>query len=670
MLYIWRIILHTMIFRRAGKVLVCLFLMVTPLFALSGVSLTFLFNAPDAAPACWSMPPPDTICKGDTLQLIGTYPQATTYNWTPNYNMSSTSSATPLVWPMVTTPYVVQASGVTSNLIFNGDFTFGNVGFTSAYTYTTNLWPEATYYIGINPQLYHTGFSPCVDHTTGNGNMMIVNGSGTPNAVIWQQTVPVAPNTDYQFSTWLTSVHPSSPAQLQFFVNNVQIGPVFTASPVVCVWNNFFNTWNSGTSTTAVISIRNQNTSLAGNDFAIDDIWFAQVIAHTDTHLVVVEEPVVSIGNDTAICPHDTIVLSTGGGFAQYFWSTGAMTPDISVNAPGLYWARVFTNRGCPAADTMSLMHRPLPLIAVLNDSVCPGDTATLTATGPPGAQYLWSTGATGNYAAVAPAVTTSYLVEVTDTLGCRNSASATAVILPLPQVQISPDITVCRGDPTTLTASGGQLYQWSPGGQTTPSITVSPADPATTYSVTVTDANGCQGSASAQVSTVPYPHISLWMETDTICRGNQAAIEASGGTHYLWSTGDLSPNIIIDPTETTTYSVTVSESHGGITCSKDTSLVQYVQDCNLIYLPNAINLSGTNNTFRPHGEFTWAEHYSMAVYNRWGKMLFYTEDFFEGWDGTYDGQKVPEGVYVYEVRMTLPGGRLWRKQGTVTVIR
>lgn len=160
------------------------------------------------------VPPPDTICKGDTLTITVSHPLASSFTWTPNYNISSTSGTTVHVYPQITTPYVVNMSGLSSNLIFNGDFTFGNLGFTSSYTYTTNLWPEATYCIGTNPQTFHTGFAACGDHTTGTGNMMVVNGAGTPNTTIWQQTVPVVPNTNYQFSCWLASVHTSSPAQL------------------------------------------------------------------------------------------------------------------------------------------------------------------------------------------------------------------------------------------------------------------------------------------------------------------------------------------------------------------------------------------------------------------------------------------------------------------------
>ncbi len=101
------------------------------------------------------------------------------------------------------------------SVVTNGNFTLGNAGFSSQYNYNSNLVPEGNYYIGTNPASYHGSFSGS-DHTTGSGKFMIVNGSPTPGKKVWCQTVVVLPNTYYDFSTWVCSVHPSSPALLQF----------------------------------------------------------------------------------------------------------------------------------------------------------------------------------------------------------------------------------------------------------------------------------------------------------------------------------------------------------------------------------------------------------------------------------------------------------------------
>jgi gliding motility-associated-like protein len=635
------------------------------------VVLHILWTGGATPVAAFPLPPPtDTICKGDTVQLTASNPLALSYSWTPNYHITSTTIANPKVFPDTTTTYYVTVNGITSNLIVNGNFSMGNVGFTSAYTYTTNLWPEATYCVGTNPQTFHSNFSPCGDHTTGNGNMMVVNASGTPNVIVWQQTVPVVPGANYVFSCWLASVHASSPAQLQFFVNGVQIGPVFAATSTTCNWNMFYNTWSSGTATSAVISIRNQNISLSGNDFAIDDLYFAQLLQLTDSTKIVVENPKVNLGNDTAICPYDSIQLDAGAGFAQYLWSNGASVSSVPVNNAGSYWVKVTTANGCKAADTMQVAQLTLPQILTLNDSVCPGDSALISASCPTAASYLWSNGTSGPLNLVSPAATSTYQVIVTDSMGCLDTSSATAVIHPVPQVQISNDTAVCLGNFATLTASGGQQYLWSPTGDTTPVIFVSPSTPSETYKVTVFNQFMCCDSAEVTVNTVPYPSIIMSLDADTICRGEVTLISASGGSTYQWSNGAVTPSIQVNPSENTLYQVTVTNTGNGISCSSDSSIEQLVKNCNIFFIPNAISLSGVNRIFKPVGENLYADFYKLAIYNRFGQLLFETSDFNVGWNGTFKDEYVPEGVYVYDLMVTTRPGETFRRQGTVTVIR
>lgn len=432
----------------------------------------------------------------------------------------------------------------------------------------------------------------------------------------------------------------------------------------------FFNQWFSGASTSAVIAIRNQNTSLAGNDFAIDDIWFAQVVQVTDTHLVVVEDPVISLGNDTAACPGDSVLLTAGTGFAQYLWSTGDVQPQTMVSAGNAAWVRVTTDHGCIASDTLMVHQLPLPQITTINDSICIGDTATLTAICPSAASFLWSNGAGNPIVQVLPQVNTQYTVMVTDTMGCTDSAYAMVYIHPNPSAQVSPDITICRGTQTTLTASGGTVYLWQPGGQTSASITVSPQDPATTYTVLVTDNNMCHDSAEVTVFTIPYPEILISGPMDTLCIGQPATITASGGDTYAWNTGDLNANITVTPLQSTTYTITVGNVSGGISCETDAQFYLPLKPCNLVFVPNAISLSGSNNVFKPEGELIYAKEYRLLIFNRWGQLLFESHDFLQGWDGTFRGAQVDEGVYVYDILLDNGYGTPWRRRGTVTVLR
>ena len=177
---------------------------------------------------------------------------------------------------VVSTYSVAQCS---TNLVQNGDFEAGNKDFSSGYDScnTANcLIPESYYAVGTNANYFHYAFTG-TDHTTGSGNFMIVNGAGTPNTIIWTETISVLKGIDYNFSSWVSSMDESNPALLQFQINGVALGSVFNAPSSTNDWENFAVTWNSADTSSATITILNQNTSLGGNDFGLDDISFMEV---------------------------------------------------------------------------------------------------------------------------------------------------------------------------------------------------------------------------------------------------------------------------------------------------------------------------------------------------------------------------------------------------------
>ena len=182
---------------------------------------------------------------------------------------------------------VIACAGIANaaNLVVNGDFSAGNSGFATNYEYKDdNLLEPGTYSVGTDlgdfDRFLGASFG---DHTTGTGNMMIVNGDSSISSTVWSQTIDVAPNTEYNFATWIASWYSDNPAELQFSINSISIGDLFTSS-ITGEWEEFSATWNSGSNTSATISIVNQNTSLDRNDtglgrkqFALDDISFEAV---------------------------------------------------------------------------------------------------------------------------------------------------------------------------------------------------------------------------------------------------------------------------------------------------------------------------------------------------------------------------------------------------------
>ena len=222
--------------------------------------------------------PDSTLCIGTPMFLnagIG----YNSYLW-------QNGSTSQFFVPTISGTYWCEVTGLDANLIVNGDFESGNTAFTSDYIVGTGgTWGpvsnEGEYLVTTSPNIAHSNFPSCGDHTTGTGQMMVVNGSGVPNENIWCQNVTVMPNTTYIFSMWMLSFATGSFADIIFTVNGVQVGPNYVPTSTGCVWNNFTTTWNSGLSTNVQICIENQNTQLSGNDFAIDDLSFGSGLYHT-----------------------------------------------------------------------------------------------------------------------------------------------------------------------------------------------------------------------------------------------------------------------------------------------------------------------------------------------------------------------------------------------------
>jgi gliding motility-associated-like protein len=127
---------------------------------------------------------------------------------------------------------------------------------------------------------------------------------------------------------------------------------------------------------------------------------------------------------------------------------------------------------------------------------------------------------------------------------------------------------------------------------------------------------------------------------------------------------------ISIKPTQSTQYWVTVTREYGSLACAADTSIWQEAQSCNTFYIPSAIRLSGTNNLFSPVGVLSEIDSYHMRIYKRWGQLLFETYDFSEAWNGTFNGENVPEDVYVYEVFIKAGLDLPQRRRGIITVLK
>ncbi len=176
--------------------------------------------------------------------------------------------------------FFILSFATAQNLVTNGNFSSGNTGFTTGYILDCTVGGaigEQRYCVGTNPNAVHVAWAGCGDHTTGTGNMMILNGTSATNVIVWQQTpVTVMPNTCYTFCVWATSVYPDNPGKIKLIVNGAT--QAFTQlSSTTCAWQQICGTWNSGSATSATLTIIDEDLNPGGNDLAIDDISFTAI---------------------------------------------------------------------------------------------------------------------------------------------------------------------------------------------------------------------------------------------------------------------------------------------------------------------------------------------------------------------------------------------------------
>ncbi len=278
---------------------------------------------------------PDVIiCKKEQqVQLQGTVQgNYSKYYWTPTFGLSDPTLLNPDI--LLKNPgqytYKLIAEGHTNqNLIINGDFENGNKGFTTNYQlFSLPGWiPTGYYAVDSDPAPYYIPeFQNCVDHTSGAGKMMIVNGAVVGGLDVWCQTISVKPNTDYHFECYFTSLYPTAPSTIRISFNGT---PIHTEqlSSVTCDWIKYEASWNSGSSSSLSICMQNMNYIGWGNDFAIDDIGLFEKCFDTDE----VKVDVVHLNANVDIslkpkCSSDTLVLSglgsSTGSRIRYQWST------------------------------------------------------------------------------------------------------------------------------------------------------------------------------------------------------------------------------------------------------------------------------------------------------------------------------------------------------------
>ena len=272
-----------------------------------------------------------------------------------------------------------------------------------------------------------------------------------------------------------------------------------------------------------------------------------------------------------------------------------------------------------------------------------------------------------------------SYSVIVTDGNGCQDSGSVT-INSPFMIATAWPDTSICLGQSVQLNAGGGNSYAWSPSaGLSDPSVQNPLCTPTSSadYMVVVTSGTCAPDTAYVTVTVNPLPSVFSGNDT-TIALGSMVQLSGSGGVTYNWTPSiwlncTACPNPIAKPEESTTYIMMVTDANN---CSNSDSIRIDIDKNFVIFIPDIFSPNSAdadNKVFYVRGKGI-REIISLVIYDRWGEKVFENKNFNEndasrGWDGSYKGNLMNPGVFVYIIEFIFENDERGSINGDVTLV-
>jgi hypothetical protein len=259
------------------------------------------------------------------------------------------------------------------------------------------------------------------------------------------------------------------------------------------------------------------------------------------------------INNKVSLCTGQSVQLSTIGG-DKFLWNDNSTNSILNTNKAGIYSVTASNTAGCIGQKSVEVIINPIPDISISgNKTFCEKSNTTLNAIGT--GTFLWSNNNTTQNIVVNKGGI--YTVTLTDK-GCNNKSSITVSEIPLPNILIEGDSSVCNGAAASLTAKGGASYRWNTGETI---VQIAPTQIGN-YTVTVTSAEGCSSSKSVKVTEVTALMPTIVGKTE-LCKGAKDTLKATLNNtwSYLWNDKSTSSSLPINAAGT--YKVTVTSKKG-----------------------------------------------------------------------------------------------------------
>lgn len=381
----------------------------------------------------------------------------------------------------------------------------------------------------------------------------------------------------------------------------------------------------------------------------------------TTTRSITIEAlPAVDLGNDTTICLGQTITWDVSFANASYLWQDNSTNPLFTTSQGGIFWAAITTQCGIDQ-DTVTVTIIQAPDVNLgQEDTLCFGDTVWLSATHPD-ATYLWNNNSTDSL--LIAQVPGTYWVRVSNRCG-TDGDTIRFTGMQEPVVSLGQDIQICHGSILQLDIFlPGATYLWQDG--TTGS----------SYNITQSGIywaeaiNECgRHRDTIKVTVVPAVEVAFGSDT-LLCDTDTLLLDASApaSVAYEWNNGATVASILVF--DQGTYSVTITDTAG---CNTIAGIHVQREYCTAssIFIPTGFspNNDGINDRFYPVGAYVFDLH--LQVFNRWGELVFQSNDLAKGWDGRYKGKPAPIGVYAVVVTYTNTFGRQVIRSGNLTLIR
>ncbi|MEP7375006.1 MAG: gliding motility-associated C-terminal domain-containing protein [Chitinophagaceae bacterium] len=309
----------------------------------------------------------------------------------------------------------------------------------------------------------------------------------------------------------------------------------------------------------------------------------------------------------------------------------------------GIYMDTLINANGCDSVRTLSLLIYPT-IQTSSNISICEGKS-------------YFAGGANQKTSGIYSDAYMSYL-------GCDSIIITNLTVLPLPVPNLGSDRNLCKG--STIQLNPGLFYSYEWQDQSTLETFVI-ADTGI-YWIKVKDVNQCTGTDSITIAkSLPLPGNFL-QELDSICQYEKLQLRPAGDYQsYLWSTGSMQSSIVVD--HPGNYILEVQDGFG---CYGKDTINVYSKTCRTgVFIPTAFtpNSDQLNDTFRAtvNGELL---SFQLQVYNRWGELVFMSNDPGKAWNGKVKGKDTDTAVFVWKCRYQLKGDKLIDQKGTVTLIR